>query len=460
MTDLGFVAPDQYGGPDIICHRNASPVTQSAKVEAGGSVELQWTEWPESHHGPVIDYLANCHGSCSKVDKTSLKFNKIDEAGLESNSTIPWTVGRYASDTLIANGNRWTVTIPSYVAPGNYVLRHEIIALHSAFDPNGAQNYPQCINLEVTGKGTDDLSSGTPGESLYTADEPGILARIYQDINYIIPGPPLYKPGQVKSPLEPAKTSATVEGESIVSSSALPTFTSESSNATPTSASSVTPGIISASKSPNVSASPHVVASGNFSAPAASHYRSGSVTHSTGIASLTLAPTSISTPISQAPHPTVILNTLTSVQTATLQPTPSAGPENAPGSDEKPSTILTPENESEDSEEPEETEESSPPPPTAEESDDSTAESSDSNYAEDNQTSSHTQGSSPIESDTNTPTLPKHETPSHAPHDRHSDSTINDLLDLLEKTIKKLRKKLGKDRRHARDIVHHWTPSH
>lgn len=37
----------------------------------------------------------------------------------------------------------WPVKIPSSLAPGNYVIRHEIIALHAAGSSNGAQNYPQ-----------------------------------------------------------------------------------------------------------------------------------------------------------------------------------------------------------------------------------------------------------------------------------------------------------------------------
>lgn len=188
-TDLGFVDPTEYTGPDIICHRNATPGAISASVAAGGTVELQWTAWPDSHHGPVIDYLANCNGNCSTVDKTTLEFFKIDQAGLINDTVVP---GSWASDELIANNNSWTVTIPSSIAPGNYVLRHEIIALHSAGTEDGAQNYPQCINLEITGSGTDS-PSGTAGESLYTPTDPGILVNIYESLStYDIPGPALY----------------------------------------------------------------------------------------------------------------------------------------------------------------------------------------------------------------------------------------------------------------------------
>ncbi|KAI9815770.1 MAG: hypothetical protein M1827_002166 [Pycnora praestabilis] len=193
--NLGFVSPANYTSPDIICHVAATPAGTHATVAAGSTVELQWTIWPSSHHGPVIDYLANCNGECETVDKTTLGFFKIDGVGLIDDSTLP---GTWASDQLIANNNSWTVTIPSTIAPGNYVLRHEIIALHSAEDANGAQNYPQCINLQVTGNGTDD-PAGTLGEALYSSTDPGILVNIYQTLSsYIVPGPALYS-GAVNS---------------------------------------------------------------------------------------------------------------------------------------------------------------------------------------------------------------------------------------------------------------------
>ncbi|KAL9031764.1 MAG: hypothetical protein Q9196_000241 [Gyalolechia fulgens] len=187
--DTGFVSPDGFGSPDIICHKGATPAQEYVTVAAGETVELQWTVWPESHHGPVIDYLANCNGECTSVEKTGLQFNKIDEMGLIDYPAMP---GNWASDKLIAANNSWTVTVPSSVAPGNYVLRHEIIALHASQDHNGAQNYPQCVNLKVTGSGTDQLASGTLGTALYTPDDAGIFVNIYEKLAYTIPGPKLY----------------------------------------------------------------------------------------------------------------------------------------------------------------------------------------------------------------------------------------------------------------------------
>jgi hypothetical protein len=51
-----------------------------------------------------------------------------------------------------------SVTIPSCVAAGDYLLRVEHIALHSASTEGGAQFYLACAQLTVTGSGTKTFS--------------------------------------------------------------------------------------------------------------------------------------------------------------------------------------------------------------------------------------------------------------------------------------------------------------
>ncbi|TVY57877.1 Endoglucanase-4, partial [Lachnellula suecica] len=246
----GFIAPSAFATADMICHLGATNAQTSASVKAGGSIDLQWTAWPSSHHGPVIDYLANCGGDCTTVDKTTLEFFKIDGVGLIDDTTVP---GNWASDELIANNNTWTVTIPTDIAPGNYVLRHEIIALHSAGSADGAQSYPQCFNLEVTGSGTA-APSGTLGTALYTATDPGILVNIYQTLaSYVVPGPALYS-GAV-SATQSTGTSATSVASVATSSSVEAVTTSAASVGNATSvtsspASSITSAAVLAVSAP------------------------------------------------------------------------------------------------------------------------------------------------------------------------------------------------------------------
>lgn len=156
----------------------------------------------------MIDYLANCNGACETVDKTTLKWFKIDAVGLINPTQI--TSGYWGSDVMIGNNNSWTVAIPPTIAPGNYVIRHETIALHAAGQANGAQNYPFCFNLAITSSGTD-TPAGVLGTELYKATDPGVVYDVYQSTlaAYTIPGPALYSGAvSVTQTLPPAPTAS------------------------------------------------------------------------------------------------------------------------------------------------------------------------------------------------------------------------------------------------------------
>ncbi|KAI9150724.1 Endoglucanase-4 [Paramyrothecium foliicola] len=187
-TDLGFVAPDALRGSEIACHRGSSNAKLYATVAAGQELTLTWKL---SHKGPIFDYLAPCNGECTTANKDSLRFFKIAEKGQIARGAGNGTPGRWAPDDLISNGLKWKVRIPANVAPGNYVLRHEILALHSAGQQGGAQFYPQCINLKITGSG-NAKPTGVRAAELYTANHPGVVYNIYNDNTnptYRMPGP-------------------------------------------------------------------------------------------------------------------------------------------------------------------------------------------------------------------------------------------------------------------------------
>ncbi|RAH65479.1 uncharacterized protein BO66DRAFT_395430 [Aspergillus aculeatinus CBS 121060] len=231
-TGNGFISPSDYGSDDIICHQNATNAQAHIVVAAGDKINLQWTAWPDSHHGPVLDYLARCDGECETVDKTTLEFFKIDGVGLISDTEVP---GTWGDDQLIANNNSWLVEIPPTIAPGNYVLRHELIALHSAGTEDGAQNYPQCFNLQVTGSGTDK-PAGTLGTKLYTEDEAGIVVNIYASLSsYAVPGPTQYSGAvsvsQSTSAITSTGTAVVGSGSAVVTSAAAATTSAAASSA-------------------------------------------------------------------------------------------------------------------------------------------------------------------------------------------------------------------------------------
>jgi len=234
--DNGFVEPNSFGEADIICHKNASPKGSTdtmAKVAAGGTVEFHWNTWPESHVGPVITYVAPYDGDVTSVDKTSLKWTKIDAHGYEN--------GEWAAVKMIGQNNTWPVTVPESLAAGKYVFRHEIIALHGAGSANGAQAYPQCLNIEVTGSGTDK-PEGVVGTSLYKADEDGIIFNPYAaEIKYNIPGPALYSGASGSGSTAPKPSATAPAATSAAASATAPAATSAAAEATPTASATSAP---------------------------------------------------------------------------------------------------------------------------------------------------------------------------------------------------------------------------
>lgn len=116
-----------------------------------------------------MTYLADCKGPCSNFDgSTGNVWVKIDQAGYDATETAaPW-----ASKRLPLQNSTWPVTLPSKIAPGEYILRHEILGLQRT-NTNGAlaQFYPACHQITVTGSGTTKLPEGVALPGAYRADD-------------------------------------------------------------------------------------------------------------------------------------------------------------------------------------------------------------------------------------------------------------------------------------------------
>ncbi|KAI1858041.1 uncharacterized protein JN550_012934 [Neoarthrinium moseri] len=183
--DNGFVAPDSYQTSNIACHKNATAGQLYINANAGDSLTFFWNTWPDTHKGPIINYIAPCNGDCTTKSAASLSWTKFSEGG--------YNAGTWVTDTLIKNNFTSSTTIPAKLKAGNYVIRHEIIALHSAGNDNGAQNYPQCLNIKVGGSGSVNPPTGTAATSLYKRTDSGILFDLYRSFtSYPIPGPTVW----------------------------------------------------------------------------------------------------------------------------------------------------------------------------------------------------------------------------------------------------------------------------
>ncbi|KAI0630388.1 glycosyl hydrolase family 61-domain-containing protein [Trametes polyzona] len=202
--------------PDIACNKGGeSGVSAYATAAAGSKITFNWGKWPSDHLGPVSTYMASCKGDCTKFDATKAQWFKIDAAGYSN--------GKWASAQLIDNGFKWTSTIPSQLQSGKYLVRHEIVALHSAGQP---QFYPGCAQVEVTGGG-NQLPSGSSLVSFPGAYDNAKFPDIWSDNfhSFTIPGPALAFSGSNSGSEEPQAPSSS---STHASSSSAATHTASS----------------------------------------------------------------------------------------------------------------------------------------------------------------------------------------------------------------------------------------
>lgn len=89
-------------------------------------------------------------------------------------------------------GGKVTYTIPECIEAGSYLVRHEIIALHSAYSYPGAQFYPGCHQIKVTGGGSTAPSDLVAFPGAYKGADAGITYDAYKAAEYTIPGPALF----------------------------------------------------------------------------------------------------------------------------------------------------------------------------------------------------------------------------------------------------------------------------
>jgi len=183
--------------PKLRCN-GGTTATESATVAAGGKVTAIWGQWTHSQ-GPILVWLYKCAGDFKSCNGDGAGWFKIDEAGfkgdgtkifLDSENPSGWDIAK-----LVGGNKQWTSTIPAGIKAGNYLIRHELIALHQA---NAPQFYPECAQLVITGSGTAEpdasYKSAIPGYAKQTDSNirvPINDRKIPQ--TYKIPGPPVWK---------------------------------------------------------------------------------------------------------------------------------------------------------------------------------------------------------------------------------------------------------------------------
>ncbi|KAI0761258.1 glycoside hydrolase family 61 protein [Trametes elegans] len=182
---------------DIACNVNPTPSKGVCSINPGDEVTVEMHQQPGDrscanqaiggdHYGPINVYMAKVSDATSAVGSSAGWF-KVSEIGLPSNNPDYW-----GTEVLNDNCGHYTFKVPQDIAPGDYLIRAEVIALHVASQVGGAQFYMSCFQVKVGGSGSANPPTVSfPGA--YSAEDPGILINIYEPLStYVIPGPAPY----------------------------------------------------------------------------------------------------------------------------------------------------------------------------------------------------------------------------------------------------------------------------
>lgn len=219
----------------IECNVPGVKAAKSVAVNGGDEITFEWHHdsnsagddiIASSHKGPIMVYASKA-GS-------SLSWTKLWEDGFSGKTSA---VDKLIAGTYTGKKGQHKMTLPK-LAPGDYILRPEILALHEGNRQGGAQFYMECVHVKVGGSGTVQLPAGVSFPGAYKATDPGILFNIYgSSTSYTIPGPKVWSgasaassPATPATPAEAAPAASTLV--TVVQPAATPASGSGSGTAT------------------------------------------------------------------------------------------------------------------------------------------------------------------------------------------------------------------------------------
>ncbi|KAF1929035.1 carbohydrate-binding module family 1 protein [Didymella exigua CBS 183.55] len=205
----------------MTCNVAGTKASKSITVKGGDKIAFQWHHdnnqasddiIASSHKGPIMVYASKAGSSYS--------WTKIWEDGYSNGK---WAVDKLIAGSYTGKAGQHDLTLPN-LAPGDYVLRPEINALHEGNRQGGAQFYMECVHIKVEGSGTAVLPAGVTFPGAYKATDPGVLFDIYSGFtSYTPPGPKVWNGASSDS--SPAASATTTTAKPATTTAAQPTTT-------------------------------------------------------------------------------------------------------------------------------------------------------------------------------------------------------------------------------------------
>ncbi|OTB04567.1 carbohydrate-binding module family 1 protein [Hypoxylon sp. CI-4A] len=195
---------------DIRCNvGGAKGVSGKCGVKAGSTVTVEMHAQPGdrscgseaiggAHYGPVNVYLSQVPDA-TKADG-STPWYKIFADSWSAKGSVG-DADNWGTNDLNSCCGKMDVPIPADTPAGDYLLRAEVIALHTASSAGGAQFYMSCYQLTITNDGAKAaaLPAGVSFPGAYKSSDPGIQINIHAQVSqYVNPGPAVTASGTTK----------------------------------------------------------------------------------------------------------------------------------------------------------------------------------------------------------------------------------------------------------------------
>lgn len=200
---------EDYTSTALQCNVNPGAASGKCGFAAGDTVTIEMHQHNDrlctkegiggAHWGPVLAYLGKVDDAATADG--SGEFFKIYQNGWKKNPAASQGDNDFwGTKDLNYNCGKLDFKIPESIAPGDYLLRAEAIALHAAGAGGGAQHYVTCYQITVTGSGTL-VPKGVKFPEAYSKTGPGLGFSIHADLSdYPVPGPALIAGGSEATP--------------------------------------------------------------------------------------------------------------------------------------------------------------------------------------------------------------------------------------------------------------------
>jgi hypothetical protein len=109
--------------PKVLCNGGTSAALV-ANITAGDKITAKWAKWTHKQVSIMV-WMYKCAADIKSCDGSGKKWLKIDQMRM----TAPPLTGTSWGTAVVYKNFAWTSTIPASLAPGYFLIRHEL--LHS-----------------------------------------------------------------------------------------------------------------------------------------------------------------------------------------------------------------------------------------------------------------------------------------------------------------------------------------